>query len=158
MVVTNKVRGGLESPSLAPGSSQKAVLFIGVPVRLFLLESRRSRLPPKRTVPGHGLQSIMAGLKHHGRIGWFVPCAVELDRDLASGIGPVAKGRDRPFAYILRYGSRTVRSQAHAERRTGRAGRVRRIRSFGSIDARMMREGGAENRSRYQRQSCDGTG
>jgi hypothetical protein len=158
MVVTNKVRGGQGRPPPQESNSQKAVLLIGVPVRLFLLESRRSRLPPKRTVPGHRLQSIMAGLKHHGRIGRFVPCGVELDRDLAARIGPVAKRSDRPFAYILSYGSRSIRAQAHAERRTGRARRVRRIRSFGTVDARVMREGGAENRSRYQRQSCDGAG
>ncbi len=89
-------------------------------------------------VPGHGLQSIMAGLKQHGRIARFVTYGVELDRDLASGIGPVAKGSDRPFAHILSDRSRTVRAQAYAECRAGRAGRIRRIRSFGTIDAGVM--------------------
>lgn len=159
MVVTNKVRGGqIALPHTQPGNSQEAVFLIRVPVRVFLLERRRIRLPPKRMVPGHGLQSIVAGLKHHGCIGRFVPSGIEFDRDLASGIGPVAKGSDRPFAHILGHGGRTVRPQAHAERGAGRAGRVRRIRSFGTIDPGIMRKGGAENWSRYQCQNRDGTG
>ena len=48
-----------------PRNSQKSVFLVGVPVRLFLLQRRRSRFAPQRMVPGHGLKTIVAGLENH---------------------------------------------------------------------------------------------
>ena len=53
------------TPTSPPRNSQKAVFLVGVPVRLFLLQRRRSRFAPQRMVPGHGLKTIVAGLENH---------------------------------------------------------------------------------------------
>jgi hypothetical protein len=116
-------------------NSQEAVFLVGVPVRLFLFERRRSRFSPQGVVPGNGLQSIMAGLKDHRRLRRFALNLVKLDGDLAARIGPMSKGRNGAFAKVLCYRSRSVRTEAYAERRPGGPGRVGGIGRFGTVDA-----------------------
>ncbi len=79
-------------------NSEEAVFLVGVPVRLFLLERRRSRFSPQGVVPGDRLQTIMAGLEDHRRFSRFALNVVKLDGDLAPRIGPMSKGRDCAFA------------------------------------------------------------
>jgi hypothetical protein len=81
------------------------------------------------------LEPIVAGLKNHWWIDRFSFFGVELDGDLAARICPMSKGGDCAFACILSYGSRTVRSQADAERGAGGPAGIRRIRRFGAVDA-----------------------
>jgi hypothetical protein len=128
-------------------NSQEAVFLVGVPVRLFLLERRRSRFSPQGVVPGNRLQSIMAGLKDHRRVSRFALNVVKLDGDLAPRIGPMSKGRDGTFAKVLCYRSRSVRTEAYAERRPGGPGRVGGIGRFRTVDAGIFRRG--------KRGSCD---
>jgi hypothetical protein len=128
-------------------NSQEAVFLVGVPVRLFLLERRRSRFSPQGVVPGNRLQSIMAGLKDHRRVSRFALNVVKLDGDLAPRIGPMSKGRDGAFAKVLCYRSRSVRTEAYAERRPGGPGRVGGIGRFRTVDAGIFRRG--------KRGSCD---
>jgi hypothetical protein len=128
-------------------NSQEAVFLVRVPIRLFLLERRRSRFSPQGVVPGNRLQSIMAGLKDHRSVSRFTLDVVKLDGDLASRIGPMSKGRNGAFAKVLCYRSRSVRAEAYAERRPGRPGRVGGIGRFRTVDAGIFRGG--------KRGSCD---
>jgi hypothetical protein len=134
-------------------NSQEAVFLVGVPVRLFLLERRRSRFSPQGVVPGNRLQAIMAGLKDHRRVSRFALNVVKLDGDLAARIGPMSKGRDGAFAKVLCYRGRSVRTEAYAERRPGGPGRVGRIGRFGTVDAGVFRrgEGGGRDQRQYNR-------
>jgi hypothetical protein len=134
-------------------NSQEAVFLVGVPVRLFLFERRRSRFSPQGVVPGNRLQSIMAGLKDHRWVSRFALNVVKLDGDLAPRIGPMSKGRNGAFAKVLCYRSRSVRTEADAERRPGGPGRVRRIGRFGTVDAGIFRggEGGGRDQRQYNR-------
>jgi hypothetical protein len=129
-------------------NSQEAVFLVRVPIRLFLLERRRSRFSPQGVVPGNRLQSIMAGLKDHRRVSRFTLDLVKLDGDLASRIGPMSKGRNGAFfAKVLCYRSRSVRTEAYAERRPGGPGSVGGIGRFRTVDAGIFRGG--------KRGSCD---
>ena len=128
-------------------NSQEAVFLIRVPVRLFLLERRRRRFSPQRVVPGNRLQSIMAGLKDHRRLSRFALNLVKLDGHLAARIGPMSKGSNGAFAKVLCYRSRSVRTEAYAERRPGGPGRVGGIGRFRTVDAGILRGG--------KRGSCD---
>ena len=131
----------------AARNSQEAVFLVRVPVRLFLFERRRSRFSPQGVVPGNRLQSIVTGLKDHRRVSRFALDVVELDGDLASRIGPMSKGRNGAFAKVLCYRSRSVRTEAYAERRPGGPGSVGGIGRFRTVDAGIFRGG--------KRGSCD---
>src|SRR3984885_12603735 len=82
-------------------NSQEAVFLVGVPVRLFLLERRRSRFSPQGVVPGNRLQAIMAGLKDHRRVSRFALNVVKLDGDLAPRLGPMSTGRVGSFSKVV---------------------------------------------------------
>jgi hypothetical protein len=131
--------------------SQEPVFLIRVPIRLFLLKRRGSRLSPKRVVPGDCLQSIVAGLKDHRRIGRFALHLVELDGDLAPGIRPMSKRGNGAFAEILGHRGRSIRTEAYAECWPGGAGSIRRIRRFRTVDTGVLRDTG-ECGGRDQRQ------